>query len=858
MITLKSRPSAVQYADVFDEDSIARAISYRKAKFDEGVSNVQNTINQLGQLPTLTEEDSQYLNTKINNLTTGINSIAGLDLSNQMNVGKLTTMSNEIVDDPIILNAVSSARNHQKNMKFIEDAKLNPKKYGDIINPVNEAFYSKQLMDYKQARSEGKNVVFNASYKPFKDVSSVLSKEIDKMKTEGVTLPDGSYLRDIESLSPDRIRQLVYGRVKNDASINDQLRINSWYMSAGLPDTELIKAKNQIQQTSLLQRKAQADKEVNRLMSLDLKDPQRSVENLNKAKQAVSNYTNMYNTLLTNPNKVLNEETGQEIKNYDKEQMAYDIVTHNLLNEMTSKAYSKEKVRANPVALHQEDMQWKQQQQQIEDVKWQQEFKYKQQQDAIKNQIDMLGASGRKGKIDKNGNITEIPSLDIPSVAVDENPKGTINSSLESTKQEARDLLKESIITKLNKLGDLNQEWLNRYVDTMIDDNQKVKTLAENANMNILKGRLVNIGNKQVPEDAVLRGAVKWINQLSLDAKRVWEGDNIVAKENAEILSKYTDAVHKINVLNNIPTKALETALLQNGVSKKEYDLWKTKSLTGTISTYDAKSGRYVANVGFSGLGSEQKAKLDKIEESINNYYKDKTSTAKLYAIQNFNPSDKDKYFDVKTDVNRYIKAGVNNNTIYGKPNVWADKIADVQEFEPTSYNNKTGVITANVYGLDEGKLKLLSTDEKFYVPQEYMQKHLSDNVKKGSQDLTDADLLNLTENGSISVKDRSGRYKPAWKTTPTEIPIQYRAVKTHPKDLTNNEVTAYIKIPINGSETPIELKQTFDNADVVRVGVTDLANQMYSSLMPRVKKGEITIPQMKQMILNQISKIND
>lgn len=858
MITLKSRPSAVQYADVFDEDSIARAISYRKAKFDEGVSNVQNTINQLGQLPTLTEEDSQYLNTKINNFTTGINSIAGLDLSNQMNVGKLTTMTNEIVDDPIILNAVSSARNHQKNMKFIEDAKLNPKKYGDVINPVNEAYYSKQLMDYKQARSEGKNVVFNATYKPFKDVSSVLSKEIDKMKADGVTLPDGSYLRDIESLSPDRIRQLVYGRIQNDASVNDQLKINSWYMSAGLPDNELLRAKNQIQQTSLLQKKALADKEVTRLMSLDLKDPQRSAENLNKAKQAVTNYNNIYNTLLTNPNKILNEETGQEIKRYDKDQMAYDIVTHNLLNEMTSKAYSKEKVRTNQVALHQADMQWKQQQQQIEDAKWQQEFKYKQQQDAIKNQIDMLTSSGRKGKIDKDGNITEI-SYDVPSVAIDENPKATINSSLETTKQEARNLLKNTIITKLNKLGDLNQEWLNRYVDSMIDDNQRVKPLAENANMNILKGRLVNIGNKQVPEDAVLRGAVKWINQLGLDIKRVWEGDNVVSKEDANVYSQYTDAVHKINVLNNIPTKALETALIQNGISRAEYNKLKDlQSKEVPVTMQVSQSGIPIKVPGNKFVTPEQKAKLNKIEESINNYYKDKTSIAKLYAVQNFNPSDKDKYFDVKTDVNRYIKAGVNNNTIYGKPNKWADKISDIQEFEPTSYNNKTGIVTANVYGLDEGKLKLLSTDEKFYVPQEYMQKHLSEGVKKGSQDLTDSDLLNLTENGSISVRGKDGRYKPAWKTTPTELPIQYRAVKTNPKDLTNNEVTAYIKIPVNGNETPIELKQTFKNADVVRENVTTLANEMYSNLMPRVKKGEITIAQMKQIILNQISKIND
>lgn len=858
MITLKSRPSAVQYADVFDEDSIARAISYRKAKFDEGASNVQNTINQLGQLPTATEEDKQYLNTKINNFTTGINSIAGLDLSNQMNVGKLTSMSNEIVDDPIIQNAVSSARNLQKNLKFIDDAKLNPKKYGNIIDPRNEWDFNREFSKYKQARAEGKNVVFNATYEPYKDVTGILSAKIDKMKADGITLPDGSYLRDIESLSKDRIRQLVYGSISNDPGLTKQLKINSAYMSAGLPDNELIRVKNQIQQTTLKQRKEQADKEVTRLMSLDLKDPQRSTENINKAKQAVSNYENIYNTLLTNPNKVLNEETGQEIKGYDKEQLAYDIVTHNLLNEMTSKAYSKEKVRPNQVALHQADMQWQQQKQQIEDVKWQQEFKYKQQQDAINNQINMLTSTGRKGKIDKDGNITEL-SRDVPSVAIDENPKATFDSSLDTTKKEATNLLKNTIITKLNKLGDLNQEWLNRYVDTMIDDNQKIKPLAENANMNILKGRLVNIGNKQVPEDAVLRSAVKWINQLGLDVKRVWEGDNVVSKEDAEVYSKYTDAVHKINVLNNIPIKALETALLQNGISRAEYSKIKDlQSKEVPVIMQVSQSGIPIKLPGNKLVTPEQKAKLDKVEESINNYYKDKVSTAKLYSVQNFNPSDKDTYFDVKTDVNRFIKAGVNNNTIYGKPNKWADKISDIQEFEPKSYNPKTGIVTANIYELKDGSLKLTATDEQFYVPQEYMNKHLSEAVKKGSQDLTDLDLLNLTDNGSISLRGKNGGYKPAWKTTPTELPIQYRAVKTNPKDLTNNEVTAYIKIPINGNETPIELKQTFKNADVVRENVTELANTMYSNLIPRVKKGEITITQMKQMILNQISKIND
>ena len=117
-----------QFIDVFDEDQVQKAIVYRKAKYDEGAEKVQNQINQLGQLPSLTDEDNKYIQDKITNLTTSINSVAGLDLSNQFNINKVSSLSSEIVDDPTVQAAVSSARNHQKNMKFIEEAKLNPKK----------------------------------------------------------------------------------------------------------------------------------------------------------------------------------------------------------------------------------------------------------------------------------------------------------------------------------------------------------------------------------------------------------------------------------------------------------------------------------------------------------------------------------------------------------------------------------------------------------------------------------------------------------------------------------------------------------------------------------------------------------
>ena len=70
MVTIKNRPrQESQFIDVFDEDQVQKAIVYRKAKYDEGAEKVQNQINQLGQLPTITDEDAKIVQDKISNLT---------------------------------------------------------------------------------------------------------------------------------------------------------------------------------------------------------------------------------------------------------------------------------------------------------------------------------------------------------------------------------------------------------------------------------------------------------------------------------------------------------------------------------------------------------------------------------------------------------------------------------------------------------------------------------------------------------------------------------------------------------------------------------------------------------------------
>lgn len=868
MVTTKSRISPAQYLDVFDEDSVAKAITYRKAKFDEGVNKVQAVASQIESLPTLTKEDGDYLNAKVSNITNQINSVAGLDLSNPMNVNQLASEYTSITNDPTILNAVASARNHQKNMEYLEQAKNNPKKYGDVLRVQNEWDYNKQLNSYKEARAQGKEAVFNYTYKPYRDVESILSKELEKIKANATTTATGNYFIDGEEVTPERIRDFAFNRIKSDPSLSEQIRINSSYSTQGVSDVDLLRAKNISQRLELDNKRQIATKELRRLNSLDMKDVKQLSTQLNNVKQALDVYDKSYKSLLSNPNKVLLDlDTGEENKTFNREQLAYELSANALLKDLTAKhAYSKYKTRVNPIPLKEQELNWDRQ---MDNLKYQldvKEFNHKVEQDKIENQYKLLSSStnGRKFKLDENNNLV---SYDVPpSQAIDENPRVTFQSELIDTKQQTRDLLKNTIKDKLNKLATvMPQNWLDRYVDNMMRDNGNV-TLDVNKSTAKLKNQMILAGNKSIPEDAIIKEAIRWINQLSVDSKKIWEGDNTLSQENAQVLSQYTDSVQKINALGNIENMALNEAITKAGLTKDAYDRLKSKSNKASKNGYIITArGEVIENANAnlsSTLSPKESEALSKVENYVKDYYKNKTQNIKLYPVQNFNPKD-DNYYEVKNDVTRYLldkglsQEGVGLNSVYGKDNKWSEMLpnADVKVLD---YNNKTQTVTVDLES-GEGKDKVVLKNQKFRIPKEYMQKHLSKSVIEGSKDLTYTDILRLSNNGNLAVKGRDGKYKDSWKTTPTKIPVQWKASLNNVNDVSDNSCSVYIRIPINGNMMPIEVNlPTTTNPDEAGKQLTNYISTIISQLEPQVQKGTMTPQQMKSVLLNQLMNINN
>ncbi len=73
----------------------------------KGANNLEKVV-RAGEVSTnIAKEEGDYLNAKVSNITNQINSIAGLDLSNPMNVNQLASEYTSITNDPTILNAKS-------------------------------------------------------------------------------------------------------------------------------------------------------------------------------------------------------------------------------------------------------------------------------------------------------------------------------------------------------------------------------------------------------------------------------------------------------------------------------------------------------------------------------------------------------------------------------------------------------------------------------------------------------------------------------------------------------------------------------------------------------------------------------
>lgn len=150
----------------------------KQKRYDEGVQKIQQNIDSVGGLDIAKDADKAYLQSKLNQLTNNLKTFAASDFSEFQLVNTVAGMTNEIIKDPTIQNAVNSTailrKEQQRKEKAIQDGKSSPE---------NEYYFDNQVSKYLQSSELGES--FNGRYIEYTDVDKKLRGLVSDLQKAG-------------------------------------------------------------------------------------------------------------------------------------------------------------------------------------------------------------------------------------------------------------------------------------------------------------------------------------------------------------------------------------------------------------------------------------------------------------------------------------------------------------------------------------------------------------------------------------------------------------------------------------------------------------------------------------------------
>jgi len=240
-------PQFNPYIQQLPVEEMAKVGMYKQQKYDEGIQKIQTNIDNVAGLDVYRPVDKAYLQSKLNQLGNDLRFVGAGDFSDFQLVNSVSGMTNQIVRDPNVLNAVKSTQNVRKGFTDMEAAQKAGKS-----SPSNEWIYNKSVNNY--TNSNDLNASFNSSFEEAVDIDKDLREELksahaDKLaQDEGVMNADGSINHDLinhkikEGLSTSKVMSIarsVYSKPQN----HRQLQIDGLYNYKDYDLNNLLKEK---------------------------------------------------------------------------------------------------------------------------------------------------------------------------------------------------------------------------------------------------------------------------------------------------------------------------------------------------------------------------------------------------------------------------------------------------------------------------------------------------------------------------------------------------------------------------------------------------------------------------------------
>lgn len=215
----------------------------RQQEYDAGVQKVQGMVDSVAGIDVIRDVDKQYLNTKVNDITTKLNNLASnTDYGNKQLLNQVGSLTNSIARDKNIQAAMLSTRNVRAGYTQLQADKEEGKS-----SVENEWDYNNQVGRYTASQDLG--VTFNGTYSKPIDVMGEFMKSFKEIHPEGRVSEDmltqganGEVLlkSSYEGISPDQVKQ-VSNLVLSRPDIQNQLSISGRYKYRGYDGATLSK-----------------------------------------------------------------------------------------------------------------------------------------------------------------------------------------------------------------------------------------------------------------------------------------------------------------------------------------------------------------------------------------------------------------------------------------------------------------------------------------------------------------------------------------------------------------------------------------------------------------------------------------
>ena len=170
---LDQLPKFREYVPYMDPEAVAKVGAFKQQKYEENVQKIQDQIDKIAGLEIYKPLHKQYLQSKLDELGGNLRTYAAGDFSNFQLVNSVSGMTKQIVNDPVIQNAVFSTAKIKEEQGIMKEAskkgESSEANIWDFNESVNAYYNSKDI-----------NESFNGRYKPYRDVNK---KWMETLKT---------------------------------------------------------------------------------------------------------------------------------------------------------------------------------------------------------------------------------------------------------------------------------------------------------------------------------------------------------------------------------------------------------------------------------------------------------------------------------------------------------------------------------------------------------------------------------------------------------------------------------------------------------------------------------------------------